>query len=145
MSGYRGDGYGQHGDVGDEDFRFGDSRADGGRGAMFRGEGDDPRARQAAADWQRRFGREGHEGSYARHDDGYQAYRERHLAELDRDYDDWCREREQGFHRDFEQWRDQRRAVSNQPGSGDVVASDRLADRLVAEDGTGGGSRRRRS
>jgi hypothetical protein len=33
-------------------------------------EGRDPAARQAAEEWRRRFGREGHEGSYARHEDG---------------------------------------------------------------------------
>lgn len=32
-------------------------------------EGDDPAAREAAEEWRRRFGREGHEGSYARHED----------------------------------------------------------------------------
>ena len=30
-------------------------------------EGMDPVARQAAEEWRRRFGREGHEGSYAQH------------------------------------------------------------------------------
>jgi hypothetical protein len=33
-------------------------------------EGKDPAAQAAAEEWRRRFGREGHEGSYARHDDG---------------------------------------------------------------------------
>jgi hypothetical protein len=30
-------------------------------------EGQDPAAQQAAEEWRRRFGREGHEGSYAQH------------------------------------------------------------------------------
>jgi hypothetical protein len=30
-------------------------------------EGRDPEAQRAAEEWRRRFGREGHEGSYARH------------------------------------------------------------------------------
>jgi hypothetical protein len=33
-------------------------------------EGKDPAAQAAAEEWRRRFGREGHEGSYAQHDDG---------------------------------------------------------------------------
>lgn len=147
MSGYRGDGYGIHGDVGDEDFSFGDGRTGPERGAA-RGnlfgraehdaasaffehrEGDDPRARRAADDWNRRFGREGHEGSYAQHD-AYHRYREQHLAELDRDYDDWCRENEQQFHREFNDWRGSRRQVSNQPGSDAVIAEDSAADALT--------------
>ena len=32
-------------------------------------EGQDPAARAAAEEWRRRFGREGHEGSYAQHAD----------------------------------------------------------------------------
>ena len=30
------------------------------------------------------------------------------MRSLDRDYEDYCREREQQFHRDFDQWRSQR-------------------------------------
>lgn len=107
------------------------------------GEGQDPRARDAAEAWQRRFGREGHEGSYARHDETYRAYRDRHLAELDRDYDEWCRANEQRFHSDFDDWRSKRRAgedpaglqpgnlMTNDPGDSDTIAEDRAIDALV--------------
>jgi hypothetical protein len=37
--------------------------------------------------------------------DHYRSWRERHMSELDNDYQDYCREREQQFHRDFDQWR----------------------------------------
>lgn len=151
MSGYRGDRYGEQGSVRERNSREerDDYDKDAHRGAaegnlmgraerdvaaMFqRGEGQDPRARQAASDWKQRFGREGHEGSYAQ-DAGYQRYRERHLAELDRDYDEWCREREQQFHQEFQDWRSRRRQVSNQPGGPDLVASDRDADRFVGDE-----------
>ena len=33
-------------------------------------EGKDSAAQQAAKDWRKRFGREGHEGSYAQHEGG---------------------------------------------------------------------------
>lgn len=107
-----------------------------GEGGLFRGgEGQDPRAHQAARDWQHRFGREGHEGSYAQHDEAYRRYRQRHIEELDRDYEEWCREREHGFHRDFDEWRSRRRQVSNQPGGADMVEADHNADRFVADPG----------
>ena len=138
MSGYRGDGYGQHGNVGDDDYRIGDGREE--RGSIsHRGEGRDPRAQDAARDWQDRFGREGHEGSYALHDETYHSYRQRHIDELDRDYDEWCREREQGFHRDFDDWRSGRRtgaqpgsAMTNTGGDSATMTQDRDADSLVA-------------
>lgn len=41
-------------------------------------------------------------------DDHYRSWRDRHMSELDRDYEDYCREREQQFHQDFDSWRRQR-------------------------------------
>ena len=41
-------------------------------------------------------------------DDHYLSWRERQMAALDRDYEDYCREREQQFHQDFDAWRNQR-------------------------------------
>ena len=138
MSGYRGDGYGQYGNVGDDDFRWGDrgeeqpqrgaasgnlmgraehearhwlgrdedERRHGGGGERL---ADDPRAVRAADEWRERFGREGYEGSYAQHDETYRSYRERHLAELDNDYQDYCREHGLEFGSAFERWRQNRR------------------------------------
>jgi hypothetical protein len=45
-------------------------------------------------------------------DDHYRSWRDRQLAELDRDYDDYCREREQQFHSDFNTWRRSRSSRS---------------------------------
>ena len=67
-------------------------------------------------------GRFGGSGGYSQHrrslsahpDDHYRSWRERHMSELDRDYQDYCREREQAFHQDFDAWRSQRHA-SYQP------------------------------
>lgn len=103
-------------------------------------EGQDPRARAAAEDQQRRYGREGHEGSYAQHDESYQRYRQRHIEELDRDYAEWCRTHEEGFHRDFEQFRGRRAGnkVTNAPGGEGTIEEDRRADRLVANKDEGG-------
>lgn len=78
---------------------------------------DDPRAVAAADDWRRQYGREGYEGGYAQHDEAYGSYRQRHLDELDRDYDLWCREQGQQFGRDFGSWR-QRRASASATGAG---------------------------
>ena len=128
--GYLDDGYGMHGDVGsdrdddreqrwrDQDHRehgWGDRDdwrdRDHGRGMMF---GDRDRGRE-----QGRFGGsadygEGRRGYSANPDDHYRSWRDRHMSELDRDYADYCREREQRFHSDFDSWRQQRHA-SYQP------------------------------
>ena len=47
-------------------------------------------------------------------DDHYLSWRDRQMDELDRDYADYCREREQQFHRDFDDWR-RERAGNPQP------------------------------
>jgi hypothetical protein len=50
----------------------------------------------------------------SRQDDHYRSWRDRQMEALDRDYADYCREREQQFHRDFDTWRSERRG--NNPG-----------------------------
>ena len=42
-------------------------------------------------------------------DDHYRSWRDKQMQSLDRDYQDYCREREQQFHQDFDSWRSQRR------------------------------------
>ena len=42
-------------------------------------------------------------------DEHYLSWRDKQMQALDRDYDDYCREREQQFHSDFDAWRNQRR------------------------------------
>jgi hypothetical protein len=41
-------------------------------------------------------------------DEHYLAWRDRQIEALDRDYAEYCREREQQFHHDFDSWRRQR-------------------------------------
>jgi hypothetical protein len=105
----------------------------------------DSRAADAAESWTRRFGREGHLGSHAV-DEDYRRFRERHLAECDRDYHDWCRENEQRFHAHFEDWRSSRRqqapvagiepavVLTNDPGDSSTLAEDRASDSLVRDE-----------
>lgn len=50
-------------------------------------------------------------------DDHYRTWRERQMAELDRDYEDYCRERQQQFDSDFTSWRNQRRQGRSSTGS----------------------------
>ena len=50
-------------------------------------------------------------------DDHYRSWRDRQMAQLDRDYADYCREREQQFHSDFDSWR-RNRPANSQLGSG---------------------------
>lgn len=179
MGGYRGDGYGMHGQYDDDDYydeiraeredmrddrrdRRDEMRGDRDRDDWRRGSergaaqgnlmgnaesrtrnwmaddgddrgrdrdwraADDQRAVGAADEWRRRYGREGYEGSYGqqnsgrqgpgedrqghgRQNDPYHSFRQRHIDELDRDYNDWRSEREQQFGQDFDSWRQQRR------------------------------------
>ena len=48
-------------------------------------------------------------GNFSSHqDDHYRSWRDRQMEALDRDYEDYCREREQQFHSDFDNWRSNR-------------------------------------
>jgi len=51
-------------------------------------------------------------------DDHYMSWRNRQLEALDRDYADYCREREQQFHSDFDNWRSNRRQAEKRPQQG---------------------------
>ena len=42
-------------------------------------------------------------------DDHYLSWRDKQMAALDRDYADYCREREDQFHNEFDSWRRERR------------------------------------
>ena len=53
-----------------------------------------------------RFDRGGNLGS--RWDDNYLRWRALQIEQFDREYDDYCREREQSFHQDFGEWRKNR-------------------------------------
>jgi hypothetical protein len=49
-------------------------------------------------------------GGHSSHqDDHYRSWRDKQMEALDRDYADYCKEREQQFHSDFDTWRSQRR------------------------------------
>lgn len=73
--------------------------------------------------------------------DHYLSWRERQMAELDRDYDDYCRENEQKFSSDFESWRQGRRGqgmgggMADAPSSQGVIAGS--SDRAMTGDKSG--------
>lgn len=78
--------------------------------------GDRDRERSDAGEW---FGGRGdHElerrNFSSNRDDHYRSWRDRQMEALDRDYADYCREREQQFHQEFDAWRTHRRG-SPQP------------------------------
>jgi hypothetical protein len=54
-------------------------------------------------------------------DDHYRSWRDRQMRALDRDYEDYCREREQQFHQDFDSWRNDRRQQHGHAGSSEEV------------------------
>ena len=85
--------------------------------------------------YRQQYGMQGHEGQYGQRgsssrdmspgrsrmygssqDQHYHSWRDRQMQELDRDYQDYCREREQQFHQDFNQWRSSRSPSSQQRG-----------------------------
>ncbi|HEX6783725.1 MAG TPA: hypothetical protein VF098_03595 [Sphingomicrobium sp.] len=55
-------------------------------------------------------------GGFRSHqDDHYRSWRDQQMQSLDRDYQDYCREREEQFHRDFNSWRGQRHGSNPGP------------------------------
>ncbi|HEY8591746.1 MAG TPA: hypothetical protein VIL42_02645 [Sphingomicrobium sp.] len=62
---------------------------------------------------QQNFGGEQSGQRYSAHpDDHYRSWRDKQMQALDRDYQDYCREREQQFHSDFDTWRQSRQGQS---------------------------------
>ncbi|MFL6721506.1 MAG: hypothetical protein ACJ8FT_06855 [Sphingomonas sp.] len=59
-------------------------------------------------------------GFSANPDDHYRSWRDRQMQALDRDYEDYCREREQQFHQDFDSWRRNRQG-RQQSGQSDEL------------------------
>jgi hypothetical protein len=49
--------------------------------------------------------REGRRSFSANPDEHYRIWRDKQMRALDRDYEDYCGEREQQFHQDFDSWR----------------------------------------
>ncbi len=122
--GYLGDGYGAHGEFDpDRNEERGSSRrekelrsrdegwrsSDRDRGRMF-GAWDQDSTNEGRRSNRSRLYEHGQEkrNFSANPDDHYRSWRDRHMSELDRDYEEYCREREQQFHSDFNAWRNQR-------------------------------------
>ncbi|HEX8838985.1 MAG TPA: hypothetical protein VF750_00790 [Sphingomicrobium sp.] len=89
---HRGSGYGrEHG--------FGGFQGDYGRSGQSQG------GFGGSSDWERS------PRNFSSHqDDHYRSWRDRQMSALDADYQDYCREREQQFHQDFDSWRKNRQS-----------------------------------
>ena len=70
------------------------------------------RSSRGQADWER-----SPRGYSSHQDDHYRSWRDRQMAALDQDYADYCREREQKFHSDFDDWRRNRERSDQQKAS----------------------------
>ena len=71
---------------------------------------DDPDHRRQGGDWQQERGDSRRE--FSNHPDAhYHSWRDKQVEALDRDYADYCREREQQFHSDFDSWRQKRQGL----------------------------------
>lgn len=60
-------------------------------------------------------------------DDHYRSWRDKQIEALDRDYQDYCREREQKFHQEFDSWRQGRQ--SRQPGQSATTSGESMSGR----------------
>jgi hypothetical protein len=108
----------------DEDRRNDRDRwSDEDRERSWRGRDDDRNERSLSfmlgdQGWERREGRDRYRRDFrSSQDDHYLSWRERQIAALDRDYADYCREREHQFHQDFDTWRNRRSSPQPlQPG-----------------------------
>ena len=112
--GYLGDGYGDHREIdpdrSDERERGWRDDEHRDRGFLF---GEEERGHfrdQGHRDRDQGGFEQGRRSFSASPDDHYRSWRERHMAELDRYYEQYCREREQQFHHDFDTWRNQRQS-----------------------------------
>jgi hypothetical protein len=65
-------------------------------------------------DWRRDRSGDAPRSFSAHPDDHYRSWRDKQIRALDREYEEYCREREQQFHQDFDKWRSQR--SGNNPG-----------------------------
>lgn len=94
----------------------------GGRGqGGFGGRGDWEGGRQSFTSGSRSY--RPLELSHGPMDDAYLSWRERQIAELDRDYEEYCRECGQDFHSSFESWRRNRRAGASRPATEEMTTS----------------------
>ena len=72
-------------------------------------------------------------------DDHYRSWRDRQMEALDRDYADYCREREQQFHSDFDTWRQNRQRGGNKSTDNEiaeVAERERAHERALAGQGS---------
>ena len=70
----------------------------------------------------------GERGRHSPHrDDHYRNWRDKQIEALDRDYEDYCREREQQFHQDFDSWRQNRQQRQGSSSAEDVMTLDNPA------------------
>ncbi len=72
----------------------------------------------------------GQSGGSSPFDDHYMSWRERQISQLDRDYEEYCRDRQQRFESEFHGWREQRQSRSGSqsegaPGTAGEVTSGR--------------------
>ena len=76
-------------------------------------------------------GRQSFSGSHP--DDHYRSWRDRQIEQMDRDYEEYCRERQQSFHGDFDSWRRSRQS----PGDSGLGTSASTGSSAPASDSEG--------
>ena len=66
-------------------------------------------------------------------DDHYRSWRQKQIDALDRDYADYCREREQQFHQDFDSWRNKRQSQAGRSAEPDELMLNRPTEGMTTD------------
>ena len=91
--------------IGDESRSWFSDDSSGGRSHSDRDYGRDQASFRGRGGWQTGQDRQ----RFSNHpDDHYRSWRDKQMQSLDNDYADYCREREQQFHSEFDSWRNKR-------------------------------------
>jgi len=72
--------------------------------------------------------RQGFGGGRSHWDDNYRRWRDQQIQQFDREYDDYCRERQQQFDQDFDSWRTSRLTEGGSGGTGTTFQGAGLTD-----------------
>ena len=127
-------------DDGDRSRREWDHGASGVRGQDWRGSTQQSGQHVGYNDMSGMMGGFGNQRFASGQDDHYLSWRNRQIEELDRDYRDYCREREQQFRQDFDSWRSSRKGQAMSEGgsaaTGETAKAGRSSTGFIASDPT---------
>jgi len=97
--------------------------------SLYRDDDREARGRNRQGSFGGRSGWERSPRNFGSHqDDHYRSWRDKQIDALDRDYADYCREREQQFHNEFDSWRQQRQSNQQPLQTGMTQSSEEVME-----------------